>query len=91
MAKKTLYEIKPLAWEQTRDGDWFAPTIFNQLDVRNNSDPDEEPDWRFRYCVDEFYDEGNERVESADAGKARAQEWYLERLMPALEAQGARP
>lgn len=39
----------------------------------------------WRYCVDEFYDEGECACTSIEEGKQQAEEWYLARLLPALE------
>lgn len=81
------YRIKPLEWRLVRDNEeegawWTASTVFGNLDVERS--PGEGCRWR--YCFDEYYDEGNLGCESIEAGKADAERFYLDRLLPALEA-----
>lgn len=89
------YTINPLDWKIDKSGDWQADTIFGALRVHDNNrwddeGPDKTVDLRFSYCVDEYYDEGSEPVASIDAGMARAWDWYLSRLMPALTPSAQR-
>jgi hypothetical protein len=69
---------------------WTAETVFSSLRVRRRIErepADDEPrdsGWKFEYCVDEYYDEGCEPFESEQAGKERAEQWYLSRITPAL-------
>ena len=81
-----LYRIKPLEWEDYEDSDGLdsarAPSIFSEIYVIQ----DEPGVFHWRYCVDEYYDEGSESCESIEDGKAKAQAWYLNRLLPALDA-----
>lgn len=75
------YRIRPLQWKFYENIQrWDADTIFCQLHVEK----DEDGTFRWKFCVDEFYDEGSETAESFDDGKAKAQAWYLNRLLPAL-------
>lgn len=79
-----VYRIKPLAWiEGERDGNAWATagTVFNAVHVEQDGG-----EYRWRYCVDEYYDEGGEGCDSIADGKARAETWYLGRILPALEA-----
>lgn len=86
----TAYRIKPLGWKLVRrdaDGEWWtAPTVFGSIDV------EEDPSWHarfsWRYCFDEYYDEGRHDCESIEDGKRQAEEFYLSRLLPALEQTG---
>lgn len=78
------YRIKPLQWEHyERDGyqTWHANSVFCELHV--DLEPDGHCYWR--YCIDEYYDEGQHDCESPEAGKAAAEKFYLDRLLPALE------
>ena len=77
------YRIRPLPWECVRpagheDGEWwYAPnTIFGMIQVYEN---------HWSYCVDEYYDEGGGKCESCQDGMSKAEEWYVSRLMPAIE------
>jgi hypothetical protein len=84
------YTIKPLNWIHSKDDDqesWVADSIFCVLYVRRNrwrNDDGSWSEWRFEYCRDEYYCEDSVVVESADDGKAKAEAWYLETLLPAL-------
>lgn len=87
----TLYRIKPLVWTfSEHDGyqSWSADSrVFKTLSVeRNNWNDGEWSSWKFKWCVDEFYDEGAEEVESAEVGKKRAEEWFLSRVSLCLDA-----
>lgn len=93
------YTLAPLAWrDESREDErdkttaFTASTVFCELRVehwieKESDDSGGEPcdhDVRFSYCVDEYYDEGNESVESIEAGKRRAEEWYVERIKAAF-------
>ncbi len=75
-----MYTIKPLVWEQSPHGDWTAHTIFGSFYVRCDYGT-----WAWEYCIDEYYDEGRYETESAETGKRAAEEFYLSRLLPALD------
>ena len=83
----SVYRIKPLEWRQIRDashedGEWWtADAIFGNFDV----DRYEYGAFQWRYCIDEFYDEGSHGCTSIAEGKAEAERFYLSRLLPALE------
>lgn len=86
-----LFRIAPLEWRCHRpaghaDGEWWsADTVFGSIDVE-----DFYGRFRWRYCVDEYYDEGSEECENVEDGKAKAEAWYHGRLKPALtQADGA--
>lgn len=93
MAKKRLYVIAPLVWESRNDHDFktehhWADSPFGTLHVdeviREEGDENGPKEYKFSYCVDEFYDEGSEQVESIDDGKKRAEQFLIDRIMPAL-------
>lgn len=81
------YHVRPLEWSLVRDNIegvtwWMASTIFGDLHVE--SGPDRGPAWR--YCFDEYYDEGQHDCASLEEGKVAAEAFYLSRLLPALGA-----
>ena len=84
------YRIKPLVWEfhrnQWREEWWTADTAnFGILRVGRVFDHDGVEAFVFRYCVDEFYDEGEFPCDSFEHGKQLAEQWRLERLLKELE------
>ena len=84
---EATYRIKPLEWEASRDSDWFtADTVFCSFHVQRVDDA-----WEWRYCIDEYHDEGSEQCESLEDGKQKAEAFYMKRLMPALEPIGTLP
>lgn len=82
-----IVQIKPVEWEVVRndEGDkWHTfRSIFGSIDVF-----DDEDGCRWRWCFDEYYDEGQRDCESFDEGKAEAEQFYMERLSPAFESVG---
>lgn len=73
----TLYRIKPLVWnrrtddagrEQASAGVWGLSVqwIWNC--------------YTWKYCVDEFYDEGTEDCDTLADGIAKAEAWYSDRV-----------
>ena len=85
MSEKT-YRLKPLEWRQIRDSNhedgewWTASTVFGSLDVESECGG-----FLWRYCFDEYYDEGRHNCGSVNEGKGAAERFYLERILPALE------
>lgn len=77
---RPTYKIKRLEWVPNCQ-QWEANTIFGSLFVNQ----EEDGSVFFSYCVDEYYDEGRESCESIEEGKAKAEAWYLSRLVPALD------
>lgn len=80
------YAIKALEWESSEDGKTFkTDTVFGTLTVidLNQWCESSESDWKFQWMEDERNPESYE-VDSPEAGKARAESWYLERLLPAM-------
>ena len=78
-----VYMLKPLEWIfDKRLMRWEASTVFCELRVDFDEDSEE---WRFNYCVDEYYDEGSERFLTDTDAKCRGNEWYVERIKNALE------
>jgi hypothetical protein len=80
-----LYRIAPLDWRCIRpagdpDGDWWTvETVFGSMSVECDNGR-----FLWRYCFDEYYDEDSHTCESLEAGKAEAEAYYRERLLPAL-------
>lgn len=80
------YRIKPLEWRQLRgteheDGEWWtADTVFGSIEVERWCGS-----WCWRYCFAEYYDEARHGCNSIADGKAEAEEFYLERIMQALD------
>jgi hypothetical protein len=85
------YNVKPLEWRQIRpaedeEGEWWtASTVFGSFDVER----DVGNGYRWRYCIDEYYDEGTHDCDSIADGKYQAEFFYRERLAPALATDGA--
>lgn len=85
MARRDFFMVKPLDWTFYDDfQEWQAKTIFCTIHVEKLEDGC----YRWRYCVDEYYDESEKSCESFDDGKDKAQAWYLSRLLPALIEAG---
>lgn len=82
------FKLKALEWQQIRDashqdGEWWtASTVFGSLDVEKS----ESGRYLWRYCFDEYYDEGSDGCDSVEEGKGAAERLYLSRIMPALES-----
>lgn len=81
------FTVKPLEWiediplgERTRRR-YVAHTIFGSISVVR----DMGGDWTYQWCFDEKYDEGKVRCDSLVDAQTRAEEFYLNRLLPALE------
>jgi hypothetical protein len=80
------FRIRPLEWERCRPEDpppyewWWAKTVLGDIHV----ECDEEGRCSWRYCFDEYYDEGKHDCDSIVDGKAAAEAFYLERILPAL-------
>ena len=85
------YTINPLAWEESIN-DWreaFTAHVPGGSYTVYRCTEDCEPgndwnEWHMEYCFSEYYDEGNERVESPEAGKLRAEQHWMARMLPAL-------
>lgn len=80
----TVFTVLPLQWRRVPIPDrewWTTDTIFGSLDVE-----DDHGEITWRYCFDEYYDEGREHAESVPAAKATAEAFYRKRLEPALQA-----
>lgn len=86
------YRIRPLKWtkmyDETRQ-EFGTDTIFGSMSVwrrRENYESDGEwGTWHWKYCFDEYYEEGEQDCASLKAGKAAATEYYLNKLMGALK------
>lgn len=79
-----LVRVRPLEWEDWIDSEGLpasrAISVFSILYVQCDHD-----EWYWKYCVDEYYDEGMEACESLADGKAKAEQWYRTRLAAAME------
>ena len=81
---KIKYTIKPLAWKrEVREwGDaprtrYSAGTVFGSMYYKANG---------WGYCFDEYYDENDLPAKSLAEAKKAAKEFYLNKLLEALEA-----
>lgn len=95
--KMKTYTIKPIKWERTiykgLDGDeitYSFRSIFGSMEVlKYPSKLSSEYGWdtpiQFKYCFDEYYDEGYEHYSTVKEAKEQANKFYLERLLPALK------
>ena len=72
----------PLSWRRVHKDWWQAQTPFGSYSV----DLDVGGKLQLRWCFDEYYDEGSERVDSVEDGKARAQKDWDNRVAPILRA-----
>lgn len=84
-----MYKIKPLKWKRLegRRG-VYAETIFGDVSIYDANewyDDVKTIDWQFECDCGNDYGVYGEPVKSLKAGKARAWEWYLSRLLPGLE------
>lgn len=100
-----LYRLLPLDWKESKCNTtglprYDASTVFCDLHIVPVADWDQPDDsdgntpttgrYHFDWCVDEYYDEGQETYDSPHDAKASAEAWYLARIMPAVSpAQGA--
>lgn len=79
-----IVKLKPVEWEVVRNEEndkWLRfHSVFGTIDVLHD-----EGGCRWKYCVDEYYDEGQNECASIDEGKAEAEKFYLGRLEAAFE------
>lgn len=79
------FDIAPLKFKKMRevDGDknYSASTPFGYIDINYDAGTRE---WRWKYCFDEYHDEDENSCDSLKDGKAKANTFWRERLMPAL-------
>lgn len=96
-ADRERYSIVPPNWVPFDFGHGHAGVFFGSIfgDIRVHSVKNDEPDefhpefqYHWSYCFDEYYDEGKEDCDSVEDGKAKAEAFYLSRLMPALALCG---
>jgi len=85
MSPKTAYIIKDLEWEEYTYGTvlrfCYCASIFGTMRVEKNYNDR----WQWSYCFNEYYDEDCFTCDSLEDGKAKANEFYLSRLIPGLE------
>lgn len=81
------YAIKALEWFAAENMKSFtadsALAAFTVIDLGQYDEPVECERWHFQYYVSEG-DADSIPCDSPEAGKARAEAWYLKRLLPAL-------
>lgn len=81
------YTVLPLEWKRSANPEypnWYtASTIFGDITIDCDDDT-----WHYRYCFDEYYDEGRATCDSFEDAKEKAEAFYLRRLLPALEKAG---
>jgi len=76
------YRIKPLDWNEDRFGGLSAQTPFGALRVFCHDENTDE--WRWSYCFDEYYDEDESECDGKDDGKAKAEEFWIDRISGVL-------
>lgn len=81
-----LYRIKPLEWEKV-DHDYpdicelyEAHTAICKFDIEKWASGD----WAYRYCFDEYYDDGGGPCKSLEDGKAKCEKIWIDRLKKCL-------
>jgi hypothetical protein len=86
------YTIAPLKWEKdfSEERQQFRASVpMGSYTVsRTRKDWDENlpwESWKWAYCFDEYYDEGESDCDSAKDGKELAWKDWLNRIMPALK------
>ena len=75
-----LYKLKPLDWVDDVDGDASTRTILGNIYVRK----EEHSGWKWGYCFDEYYDADDFSCDDKADGIAKANAYYLSRIMDAL-------
>lgn len=90
--ENVAFYIKEFDWEYSEKADiqtYSHQTPFGLFTVsRWREDFDESKpwlSWRWNVCFREYYDEYEFLCESAEKGKKQAFEFWVERLLPALE------
>lgn len=84
-----VYTVKPLKWMQEKGRNptrWRADTIFTTLNIRQDHPLHGKATYRFSFCVDEYYDEGESQHNTLKQAKKAAEKWYWQRLKPALKS-----
>ena len=83
-----LYRIKPLEWHDSNRENWqysSTTTVLGGMKVEFVTSYGPPGFWRWGYCFDEYYDEDVNDCDSLEDGKAKAEEFYLSRILSALE------
>lgn len=89
LAAGHVVRLLPLEWDTTRDGDLFVSTILGSLQVC--SEVDDPSKWYWRWCFQEYYDEGREDCESKEAGRFAAERFFFDRFGGAVDSPMAKP
>lgn len=81
-----MYKIKPLEWEELED---IAPDLEKQYKshtpiCRFKIEKWASGDWAYRYCFDEYHDDGGNMCEDLNDGKAKCEKIWTERLRKCL-------
>ena len=86
---KKVFRIRPLDWQEIGMRSqpvtcYRANTILGRIEVNQN---EQSKRWRFNWYFKEYYDEGTDDKTYATAWECQkaAQEFFTERLVPALE------
>ena len=81
-----LYRIKPLVWEKLESvapdlkENHEAHTAFCSFKVEQWASGD----WAYRYCFDEYYDEGRGGCKNLEDGKAKCEKIWIDKLKKCL-------
>lgn len=79
------YTIKPLQWDATpldSEGEGvtkYVSTVFGSISVQRYYER-----WQYNWCFDDYYDEGVVDCDDEADAIAKAEAFYLERILPAL-------
>lgn len=89
--KNKTYEIKPLSWngvepvynekENCSEGGYYCIVPFGSYSIEAKY----HGGFVVRYCFDEYYNEGEFEAETVEEAKNKAQEDFIQRILPALE------
>lgn len=92
MTIEEQYTIAPLKWGKdfSEDSQRYTSSVpmgrYSVWRHRQDFDPKQPwESWRWDYCFDEYYDEGEYSCDSAKDGKDAAWKNWLERILPALK------
>jgi len=81
-----LYEIKPLEWWKMDHGysdiaeQYKSYTAICEFKIEKWASGD----WAYRYCFDEYHDDGSGMCEDLNDGKAKCEKIWTERLKKCL-------
>lgn len=87
-AQPVAVRVKPLIWEEESEGCWRLLEPFAGVRVQNMAiEEGDEDEWRWRYCVTEYYDDEEFDADSLSMAKEAAEAWWHERFDPIILAR----